>query len=94
MTWLDCVTCLVNKQFTFPLFSGSVYKELEKANEKDKKHDCERHGDHLGVLLLVSDAGPSPCGIQCGSGILPNLLQHFHGRQSGRGGQDHKGYYM
>lgn len=76
----------------FSYLSGAVHEEFEEADEEDKEHDGEGHGDHLGVLLLVRVAGPSPCGVQCGPRILQNLLQYLHGRQSGGGGQDLKGY--
>lgn len=86
---------LLNTQFTsnFALVSGTVHEELKEANEEDKEHDCEGHGNHPGLHLLVGVVGPPPCGIQCGSRILQNLLQHFHWRKPGGGGQDHKGYY-
>ncbi len=79
-------------QLWCPLFSGAVHEESEEADEEDEEHDSERHGDHAGVLLLVADAGPPACGLQCGPRILPNLLRHLYGRQPGGGGQDHKGY--
>lgn len=76
------------------MFSGPVHEELEEADEEDKEHDSEGHGDHPSVLILVSAAGPSPCGIQRGSRILPDLLQHLHGRQSGGGSKDYKGEWI
>lgn len=87
---------LLNRRFTFnlALVSGAVHQKLEEANEEDKEHDREGHGNHPGLLLLVGVGRPPQCGVQCGSRILQNLLQHFYGRKSGGGGQDHKGVFF